>query len=171
MPTNRREYDHGAQRTARTGTFPVSRKRRTGFRFVLVAGGLLLALTASQALAESTIRFDVMVSQISQTPGPIDPRAAKLHEKIRNEFRYESLRVLESKTMNLGIDDVGTLRLPNGKQLGLKPLLIDDRGVLLSVDLEGTLQGDLRVKNGHQVVIGAQRVADGKLVISLEPRF
>jgi len=39
------------------------------------------------------------------------------------------------------------------------------------VDLEGTLQGDLRVKNGHQVVIGAQRVADGKLVISLEPRF
>ena len=29
----------------------------------------------------------------------------------------------------------------------------------------------MRVRNGHLVVIGAERYEDGKLVIGLEPRF
>lgn len=134
---------------------------------VLVMGWL----AGGAAHAESLIRFDVTVSQISEKPGEIDPRAAQLDRRLRREFRYQSLRVLEQKRLELGIDDVGSIDLPNGRKLRLKPLLADARGVLLSVDLEGTMRGDLRVKSGHLVVIGAQRFGDGKLVISLVPRF
>ena len=142
--------------------------------WALVLGGLAGAAHAQSpaaAPAPTPIRFDVTVSQISETPGPIDPRAAQLDERLRREFRYESLKVLEERRMELGIDDVGSVDLPNGKRLQLKPLLRDAKGVLLSVDLQGTMRGDLRVKNGHVVVIGAQRFGDGKLVISLVPRF
>ena len=149
------------------------RRRLRGFGYAVLgltvwAGALG---GAPPVAAEPTVRFDVMVSQISAQPGAIDPRAKSLHEKLRREFRYESLRVLEEATMKLGIDEVGRLQLPNGKRLGLKPLLIDNRGVLLAVDIDGAMQGDLRVKKGHQVVIGAQRYEQGKLVISLIPRF
>ncbi|MED5262377.1 MAG: hypothetical protein VX574_08280 [Myxococcota bacterium] len=139
------------------------------FAWALVLGGVAYAQSAAPGAAP--IRFDVTVSQISEKPGPIDPRAAELDERLRREFRYESLRVLEERRMELGIDDVGRVDLPNGKRLQLKPLLRDAKGVLLSVDLQGTMRGDLRVKNGHVVVIGAQRFGDGKLVISLVPRF
>ena len=140
--------------------------------WALVLGGVVgTAHGQSAAPDPAPIRFDVTVSQISEEPGPIDPRATKLDQRLRREFRYESLRVLEERRMELGIDDVGRVDLPNGKRLQLKPLLLDAKGVLLSVDLQGTMRGDLRVKSGHVVVIGAQRFADGKLVISLVPRF
>ncbi len=138
---------------------------------LVVVGAVGTAQAQSTALDPAPIRFDVTVSQISEEPGPVDPRAAELDERLRREFRYESLRVLDEQRMELGIDDVGRVDLPNGKRLQLKPLLLDAKGVLLSVDLQGTMRGDLRVKNGHVVVIGAQRFGDGKLVISLVPRF
>ena len=137
----------------------------------LLATALLLGGLGGLARAESPIHFDVTVSQISERPGPIDPRAAELDQRLRREFRYESLKVLAERSLDLGIDDVGSVDLPNGKQLRLKPLLADAKGVLLAVDLQGTMRGDLRVKSGHVVVIGAQQHGEGKLVISLVPRF
>ena len=152
-------------------------RRRTVARAGVFAAIAVLGAAAGMARAQapesspSPIRLEVTVSQIGETPGPIDPRAAQLDKRLRREFRYESLQVLEERSMELGIDDVGRVDLPNGKKLQLKPLLVDANGVLLSVDLQGTMRGDLRVKNGHVVVIGAQRFRDGKLVISLVPRF
>ena len=79
------------------------RQRPRGFGYgvlcVTVLAGALGA--APPAEAEPTVRFDIMVSQISDQPGPIDPRAKALHEKLRREFRYESLRVLEKANMKL----------------------------------------------------------------------
>jgi hypothetical protein len=43
--------------------------------------------------------------------------------------------------------------------------------VLLGVTVKGSLQTDLRIPNGHLVVIGAEGYQDGKLVISLEPSW
>lgn len=136
-----------------------------------IALALVLVGWGEAANAEPRVHFEVTVSQISGLPGEIDPRAAELDRRLRREFRYESLKVLAERKLELGIDDVGKVALPNGKTLQLKPLLADDKGVLLAVDLEGTMRGDLRVKSGHVVVIGAQRFGAGKLVISLVPRF
>jgi hypothetical protein len=115
--------------------------------------------------------MEVMVSHISDRPGEIDARASKLDRKLRQEFRYKSLRVLQSRRLSLELDEVGSLNLPNGKYLRVRPLQVSDRGVLTAVSVEGTLETDLRIRNGHLVVIGAGRHDDGKLVISLEPHF
>lgn len=148
--------------------------RASGRATVLGAAalGLLLAAGAAQpAGAADTMRFEVMVSHISDEPGPIDERAARLDAELRRQFRYESLTVVETRTLDLALDEAGSVELPGGRTLKLKPLVRDARGALLAVDLPGVIQVDMRVRSGQLVVLGAQRYRDGKLVISFEPRF
>ncbi|MEE8581707.1 MAG: hypothetical protein V3T33_08975 [Myxococcota bacterium] len=147
-------------------------KRWWAAGIALVALGWLPAQAAA-APGEPPRQIDVLVvvSHISNEPGEIDPRAGRVHRKLSQEFRYNSLKVLEKRSMKLGIDEVGGLELPNGRKLRVKPLLVDKRGALLAIDLQGLIQTDLRVKNNHLVIIGADRYEQGKLVISLEAHF
>jgi hypothetical protein len=148
-------------------------------RTVALALLALLAIAAPPPAANAQddaksgerITLKVMLSHISTEPGSIDKRAAQLDQKIRKDFRYESLRVLEEREMKLGINDMGSMTLPNGRQLKVTPMVIDDRGALLAVDLDGSAKADLRVKPSHLIVIGAQSYEGGKLVISLYPEF
>lgn len=143
----------------------------------LLAAGIALALAAPAAAQEAApagrnpINVDVMISHISDRVGQIDQRAKRLDEKLRDEFRYESLEVLERHQMVLDVDEVGTVDLPNGHQFKARPIDIDQRGVLMSVSVEGSVKTDVRVPSGHLVVIGAERYKDGKLVISVEPEY
>jgi hypothetical protein len=162
----------------------VARPRRgpDGFVTLEPARALILAVLVFLAVAapwvaataqdeSRSITLKVMLSHISNEPGSIDKRAAELDEKIRKDFRYESLRVLEEREMRLELSDTGSMTLPNGRQLRVTPMVIDERGALLAVDLEGSTKADLRVKPRHLIVIGAQGYQGGKLVISLLPEF
>ena len=129
-------------------------------------------LGAAAAGAEGDrVSIELTVSMISEEAGKIDPRAEKLVEKLKSKIRFESLKLIETKELDLGIDDVGGATLPNGKSVRVKPLLVDDKGALLAVVLEGSLDTQLRVKSDHLVVLGPQRYGDGQLVVSLEPHF
>ena len=145
----------------------------TGLERALAAAAVVLLLAAGPTSAQNAgrVEIDVMISHISNRPGDIDPAGRKLDRELRDQFRYESLRVLESRRLSLRLDEVGSVDLPNGKPLRVRPLQVGERGVLVAVAIEGTLQTDLRVRNGHLVVIGAEPYEDGRLVISLEPHF
>jgi hypothetical protein len=137
----------------------------------LVAVGLLLLLPAGGALAQGKVAFHLMVSHVSQTPGPIDPRGDGLHAVLKREIRYESLKVLDTQVMALQLNDIGTMKLPTGRRVRVRPMDLGEDGVLVAVEIEGSTQADLRVPNRRIVVIGGQPYQDGRLVISLEPRY
>ena len=137
----------------------------------LGAALLALALAAERAGAQESIELEVLVSHISDRPGSIDPRGEKVHRELQGRFRYESLAVLVQRHLRLALDEVGTVALPNGKALRVRPNDVGKSGVLLAVEVEGALDTDLRVRNRHLVVVGAGRYDDGTLVISLEPSF
>jgi len=139
--------------------------------FAALVAGLVWLLPGIGAADGDAIAVDVMVSWISQQPGEVDPRAKRLDAKLRSEFRYESLRVLKQQRLELAMNELAKVALPNDRELQLRPLSISDRGVLLAVTVEGSVQSDMRIPNGHLVAIGAGRHEDGKLVISLEPHF
>jgi hypothetical protein len=137
----------------------------------LVVGGLLLA---SAAVAQPELRrvgLSLTVSHASQQPGPIDPGAAEVHRRLRQEFRYESLRVIEKRHMDLRLQEIGGVDLPTGKVVRLRPIAVSPSGVLIAVEIPGTLQTDLRVPNRKQVVIGVDRYGDGKLILTLQPDY
>jgi hypothetical protein len=137
----------------------------------LVVGGLLLA---SAAVAQPELRrvgLSLTVSHASRQPGPIDPGAAEVHRRLRQEFRYESLRVIEKRHMDLRLQEIGGVDLPTGKVVRLRPIAVSPSGVLIAVEIPGTLQTDLRVPNRKQVVIGVDRYGDGKLILTLQPDY
>jgi hypothetical protein len=137
----------------------------------LAAGLLLAAAAAAPAEPPRRVSIDVTVSHALDAEGTIDPRAAELDTLLKPQFRYGGLKVLQEERLNLALDQVGTLQLPNGRKFRVRPLDIGPEGVLLSVSVQGTLWTDMRVRNGHPVVIGAERYEAGKLVIRLQPHF
>jgi len=137
----------------------------------VVMSGVWLLASVGVALADDPIEMDVMVSHISQQPGDVDPRAKRLDAKLRREFRYESLRVLKQRRFSMALNDLKRMGLPDGHELQIRLLSLSDRGALVAVTVEGSVQSDMQIPNGHLVAIGAGRHQDGKLVISLEPHF
>jgi len=135
--------------------------------------GLLAAvgLTPARGGAAEPVEVRVLVCHAAAAPGNVDGACRKLHGKIGAQFRYESLKKLQSQSLKLGLNQVGSVKLPNGKSLTVRPLQVDDSGVLLAVDVEGAVRTDVKVANGNLVVIGADAYRAGKLVISLEPRW
>ena len=138
-----------------------------GALMVIIAVGF----APERAAAQERIDIDVIVSHISGLPGKIDPRGRRVHEKLRSQIRYESLRVLQQRRLDLRIDQVGSMDLPNSRKLRLRPMDVGERGVLLAVEVEGSLDSDLRIPNHHLVVLGTEAFEEGKLVISLEPSW
>ena len=132
---------------------------------------LWLGLAGVAGAQQGAIEIELMVAHISEAAGDIDSRGQRLHAKLKDQFRYESLRVLETRKLKLATDEVGSVTLPNGKHARVRPLQIDAGSALLAVEVEGVVKTDLRVKNGHLVVFGAERYQGGKLVVSLEPRW
>lgn len=137
----------------------------------LGAMALALALAGGAAAQAQTVEVEVMVSHISDGPGGIDARGQALHEKLKGQFRYQSLKVLQTRKLRLALDEVGSVALPNGKQVRVRPLSFDGGSALLAVDVGGSVKTDLKVRKGHLVVIGAEREGDGKLVVSLVPNW
>lgn len=144
-------------------------------RWPRLAAGLLLALVLVGAAGAEEgprrIALEVLVAHIADGPGGIDPRGSALHRQLAEQFRYESLRVLDRRELDLPLGTVESIDLPNGRRLDVRAFQLASRGVLLGVTVTGSLQTDLRVPNGHLVVIGAERFDDGKLVISLKPSW
>jgi hypothetical protein len=142
-----------------------------GFLAVWICVAFTAAAQEAPPEGRNPINVDVMISHISDRVGQIDQRAKRLDERLRDQFRYESLEVLERHQMVLDVDEVGTVDLPTGHQFKARPIDVDQRGVLMSVSVEGSVETDIRVPSGHLVVIGAERYKDGKIVISVEPEY
>jgi hypothetical protein len=142
-------------------------RRRLGW----IAAGALWLLAAQADAQPRQIALQILVVHISDQAGGVDPRAGRLHAELADQFRYDTLRVLDERRLDLPLGVVESVELPNGRRLNVRAFQLSSRGVLLGVTLKGTLQTDLRIPNGHLVVIGSERYQGGKLVVSLEPSW
>lgn len=146
-------------------------------RSVLLVAGLLVLLAPSvarEAAAEDVqfVRVEIETYHASPEPGPVEPNAAALDRQLSRDFRYQSLRRLQSRQMRLRLNEIGGLELPTGRWVRVRPLSLHGERVLMAVEVEGTLQTDLKMQRHRMVVIGQpQPYKDGKLVITLVPDF
>ena len=107
---------------------------------IAVAAAVLLPVAAFAQVAVQHVGLSLTVSHASPQPGPIDPSAVESSGPA--EFRYESLRVLERHHLDLRMQEVGGVDLPTGKRVEVRPLSLNASGVLISVEIPGTLQTD-----------------------------
>jgi len=150
---------------------------RRRLRAALGAVAIALAVPAAAAAADPSqpaaevIPLNVIVVHTSDAAGGVDPRARELDAQLKKQLRYESMRVVHEERVELRIDEVGTIALPDGRSVRLRPLHRDATGVLIAVDVEGAVKFDARAANHHKLVIGAGAYRDGHLAVSLEPDY
>ena len=144
-----------------------------GFTALAALAGALSApgSTSAQGSANERVPVNVMVVQTSNQKGAIDPRAQELHDKLKKQLRYRSMRVLQEQRVDLEMNQVGTVDLPDGRKVRMRPLHKGVRGVLMAVDVQGAVKLDARAPNHHKVVIGAGEYEDGNLAVSIEPDY
>lgn len=133
----------------------------------------VLLLVAAPAIAQhaASVHLEIMVTHASSSPGPVDPGAAELNRQLRKDFRYQSLRILKRETMNLQVDQIGQMLLPNGRWVRVRPLSQAGDRLLMAVEVEGSLATDLRLRNHRRVSIGSHHYKGGTLVITFKPDF
>jgi hypothetical protein len=117
------------------------------------------------------VPVNVLIVQTSNKKGEVDPRALELHEKLKKQLRYKSMRVIQQERVDLEMNQVGTVALPDGRKLRMRPMHKGSKGVLMAVDVQGAVKLDARAPNHHKVVIGAGEYEDGNLAVSIEPDY
>lgn len=129
-----------------------------------------VAFADSEAPVDSSAGFGikVIVANLTSEKGGIDKGAKRLHKELKNQFRYEGIKVLESEKLKFVDEKVFDMKLPSLRRLRIRPLVVESDSALISVEISGLVQSDLRLKRGQLVIIGAERYQRGKLVIALE---
>ena len=85
---------------------------------------MVMGVAGAAAAQAPTIEVEVMVSHISDGSGSIDARGQKLHEKLKGQFRYESLKVLQTRGLRLALDEVALVSAePSAELLDLDEAL------------------------------------------------
>jgi hypothetical protein len=149
---------------------------RAGIAVCIAVAGLAAALVApgstrAQSAGGNRVPVNVMIVQTSNKKGEVDPRAQGLHEKLKKQLRYKSMRVIQEQRVDLEMNQVGTVDLPDGRKVRMRPLHKGAKGVLMAVDVQGAVKLDARAPNHHKVVIGAGEYEDGNLAVSIEPDY
>jgi hypothetical protein len=135
------------------------------------AAGLALALSIgarADAQAKPPVPFQVTVLQTTEKAGPIDPRAERWNQLLEKKIRYGSLHLVQSQQLTVALDGIGSVTLPTGKEFRFRPIDVGPGGVLVAVDLKGTVDGDFRIPRGKPLIIGGQPHGGGQLVVVLE---
>ena len=148
-------------------------------KIALAAALVLIAATGVRSVraqapadpASFRVPVNVIVVHTSDGDGGIDPRARELDEKLRKQLRYRSMRVIQEERVDLEMNRVGTVDLPDGRKVRMRPLHKGAKGVLMAVDVQGAVKLDARAPNHHKVVIGAGEYEDGNLAVSIEPDY
>lgn len=136
---------------------------------IACAGLLALAvvLLAAGPAAAQNVSVQVIVSHASQQQGPMEQ--PKL---LPPGFDFQSHKVLQQRTLSLGMGQEGRASLPNGKAVKLRPESIQGDQLMMHVEVEGATKSDLRMRNGKRVTIRhPQRYENGNLLVHLEARF
>jgi hypothetical protein len=147
---------------------------RAGIALLLAAAGLGAFLSLHGAHAQSTstrVPVNVMIVHTSEGDGGVDPRARELDEKLKGQLRYKSMRVIQEQRVDLEMNQVGSVDLPDGRKVRMRPLHKGTKGVLMALDVQGAVKLDARAPNHHKVVIGAGEYEDGNLAVSIEPDY
>jgi hypothetical protein len=147
---------------------------RAGIALLLAAAGLGAFLSLHGARAQSTstrVPVNVMIVHTSEGDGGVDPRARELDEKLKGQLRYKSMRVIQEQRVDLEMNQVGSVDLPDGRKVRMRPLHKGTKGVLMALDVQGAVKLDARAPNHHKVVIGAGEYEDGNLAVSIEPDY
>ena len=141
------------------------RSSRLRSSFALLAGWALLSAAGPAQAAD--VQVTLTVSHASNQQGPMEQ--PKL---LPPGFNFQSHRVLQTQRLGLAMNQEASHRLPNGKQVKLRPTAKQGNQLSMHVEVQGATKSDLRMRNGKRVTIRhPEPYEGGNLLVHLEARF
>ena len=145
----------------------VSSSRIAGL--AIVAGLALLPVGLASAQETPEVRVRLTLIRASTSPGPIDPAAEVLYQRLqKQQFRYQSLRVIKKHRLRMAMREERRVVLPTGGSLRLRPLERRPKGLMIKLAIEGRLDTRIMLRPEKHVVIGAGPIEGGQLIVQIE---
>lgn len=138
--------------------------------WMALAAAVVLLLTvavAQPARADGRARLDVRIIHATKGDPYVHPSLQDLAQHFRRFGGYERFTLLGRQSMELAMEQTGTMALPNGKSLQLIYRGTSKEYVKLRF-IMGDLQMNIRVHEGGVFFHGGTQYGGGALVIAVK---
>ena len=147
---------------------------RTSAPLLLLSAAFLLS-SASSALAEpaaktNSIAVRVLVARGGMEPGGIDKDCKELVSQL-GPLRFQSLKLVQKRTIYLQMGQRGAVQLPTGGDLRIVPLSIIRERLHMRVEMPGVVNTRLRMQSSRPVIVGGPRHQGGHLIVQIIPEY
>lgn len=130
---------------------------------------ILLAVVAAPqpARADGTARLDVRIIHATKGDPYVHPSLQDLAQHFRRFGGYDRFTLVGRQSMSLGMEQTGSMSLPNGKSLQLIYRGTSKEYVKLRF-IMGDLQMNIRVHEGGVFFHGGTQFGGGALIIAVK---
>lgn len=146
------------------------------FAFVLAAPAAPVAqaqevetAVAVPSRAAPPISFKVMVVYASKKPGKVDAEALALSKRL--PMRFETVELLEKKSLSVPFGEEVKLVLSTGGEVRLLPVLVHQNQLHMQFQMPDVVNTRLKMQNSRPMILGGVPHKDGFLIIEVLPEF
>ena len=133
------------------------------------------SLFLNMAIAGNTVRTDVRVIHASQGQKHIDPGLKDLAEELGSVFKYTSYKLIKTKTMNLGDNQKGSVKLPGKRSLVVTPVKISGKKIKYQIGIfksgEQIFKTQILLNNKRSITIGGPKFKKGYLLFNISGKI
>lgn len=116
------------------------------------------------------VRLHVMVVHALREKGTIDPECRDLPRRL-GPLQFGGLHLIQQRHLRLHLGQRAAVSLPDGREVRMLPLSIVKKRLFMNLEMPGQVNGQLRLRRGHPIVLGGQRHRNGHLIVYIEPDF
>ncbi len=132
--------------------------------------GIWLLFT-QPAIANDQVLTHIKVIHASTSSNHIDTNLKNISSELQSVFKYTSYRLLNEKSMSLGINKKGQVALPGKRTLTLIPLNIDKKGTRYQINIQknkkNIFQTNAKIRNNRSLTIGGPQFKKGVLIFNI----
>ena len=140
---------------------------------------LMAALLACQTgriwAGEPAVKIVVKTILASQDAASVDPRISDLTRKLQSVFRYSSYRLISEDTLQLHINETGTVSLPGDRMLQITPLRVTENRAELQLLIfkkeSQIIKTRIQVLNHGSITVGGPEHQGGFLLFDIFNSF
>ena len=120
-------------------------------------------------LAIPPITIRISVATASEAEGVMDPKALDIYEHL--PAKYQSIRLIEERTLTVVFGEVARVGLPTGTEVRLVPVAVHGGQLHMQLEMPELLNTSMRLSNSRAFYVGGVPYEGGPLVFKLVPEF
>ena len=115
------------------------------------------------------IHIRMQIARASEEPGEVPAEARDIFEHLPS--KYQSLSLIEDKTVAVLLGEQARIALPNGREVVLLPIAVHGGQLHMQLEMPDVVNTSMRLSDHRAFYVGGVRMDQGTLVFKLVPEF